>query len=551
MKKLYLLVFALAAGLCLWSCEKDDSNKKSEAEITISSVREIPGKKMVVTGKVNFSYLNGEYLNGNKYWYAWSTLNIDTIPFVDEYQGRDIYKAFHLVGNEQVARDGVEFIDTVDNLKPFRRYFFRMKITVCGGNDPSYKGGAQIVAGMTPVVDREYAKCPLTVSGMEPLSGTYHDVVTIKGEGFGKVATDNKVFFNGMEAKVVTAYYDSLKVLVPKKAGAGDVTVKVGSESVSGGKFDYVHEPYVVYTLANSKNFPGYANDFAYTPLVGLAVDGSNNLIASWFNSIIKVTPTGTVSTIAGRRADFGHKDGSGAEAEFNYPAYITINRQTGDIVVAEYGNHCIRNVKADGSQVTTIAGVPTESGYIDGMGNYAKLNSPIGIAINSVGDYFFTEYENSRIRRMDNFMEVRTFAGSGRKSIVGGQGINASIGSPQSIRVDSKDNLFVSTSNQTILKITPAGLVSVFYSNNFVGDPMVDIFIDSEDNVYATFSSCIKKITPSGVATTFLGTSESGVVDGGISKARFGYLRGITKDKEGNFYVIDAGVIRKIEKVE
>ena len=56
--------------------------------------------------------------------------------------------------------------------------------------------------------------------------------------------------------------------------------------------------------------------------------------------------PQGIVSTIAGNPGHQGFADGCGTAAQFNEPAGITVDA-AGDVLVADYGNHCIRKVHA------------------------------------------------------------------------------------------------------------------------------------------------------------------------------------------------------------
>ena len=68
--------------------------------------------------------------------------------------------------------------------------------------------------------------------------------------------------------------------------------------------------------------------------------------MADAYNHCIrKVTPDGTVSTLAGsRESDDGFADGPAADARFNKPRSVAIDAE-GDIVVADSDNHCIRKV--------------------------------------------------------------------------------------------------------------------------------------------------------------------------------------------------------------
>jgi hypothetical protein len=76
------------------------------------------------------------------------------------------------------------------------------------------------------------------------------------------------------------------------------------------------------------------------------------------------------------------------------------------------------------------------------------------------------------------------------------------------------------------------------------------DVATDAAGNVYVAERSCIRKITPAGVVTTFAGSPIiAGQVNGIGTNARFGDIYGIGLDVAGNVFVADAlyNAIRKI----
>lgn len=117
-------------------------------------------------------------------------------------------------------------------------------------------------------------------------------------------------------------------------------------------------------------------------------------------------------------------------------------------------------------------------------------------------------------------------------------------------IVVDSKSNIFVTGGNHKILKITPQGKAELFAGggrndkdgagkdagfNNTSG-----IAIDSEDNLYVTDNTKIRKITAEGIVSTFAGTTNAESKDGDQTTASFLKLGKIAIDNKGNVYVTD-----------
>ena len=61
-----------------------------------------------------------------------------------------------------------------------------------------------------------FLSVPLTVTEFTPLSATFDEIVAVKGSGFSAIASENKVSFGEVEAIVMEATADELKVKVPR-----------------------------------------------------------------------------------------------------------------------------------------------------------------------------------------------------------------------------------------------------------------------------------------------------------------------------------------------
>ncbi|MCE7996350.1 MAG: hypothetical protein HEP71_30505, partial [Roseivirga sp.] len=210
--------------------------------------------------------------------------------------------------------------------------------------------------------------------------------------------------------------------------------------------------------------------------------------------------------------------------------------------------------------------------GYLDGSSDIAQFKNPAGLAIDKEGNVFVADNGNHVIRKIDRNGNVSTFAGSGERGKVNGQGTNASFAHPEGIAFDPDGNLFVADNlNHAIRKITPDGVVST-YAGQFQADYSdgkgtnaafwlpEDVVSDADGNIYVVErgNHLIRKITPDQTVTTFAGevTSSTGVnsiggfKDGSLSEARFNSPMGITIDKNGALYVNDNNNyrIRKID---
>jgi len=188
---------------------------------------------------------------------------------------------------------------------------------------------------------------------------------------------------------------------------------------------------WVVTTLAGSAGQSGSADgkgsDARFNNPQGLALDGTGNIyVGDKDNDIIrKITPDGVVTTIAGSAGNSGSIDGTGDEARFSYPQDLALD-VSGNIYVTS-GN-TIRKITPDGT-VTTLAGNPDKSGSTDGTGSAARFRYPEGVTVDSSGTLYVIA--GNAIRKITAAGVVTTLAGtpdkSGSSDGIGGTGSSSS----------------------------------------------------------------------------------------------------------------------------
>ena len=267
-------------------------------------------------------------------------------------------------------------------------------------------------------------------------------------------------------------------------------------------------------------------------------------------------------TTLAGNPPSIGSADGTGSAARFSTPGGNAVDG-AGNIYVADSGNKTIRKITPAGV-VTTLAGLAGVSGVANGNGSSARFSSFSAIAVDGAGNLYVGD--NYAIRKITPSGDVSTFTGLlGSQGSADGPPGTAQFGPVRGITTDNAGNLYVADENSTIRKVDPAGVVTtlagspkVYGSDDGTGSAahfnvLGEIAIDSHGNLFVAdgnLNNTIRKITPSGVVTTFAGTAGSaGNVDGTGSNARFSFPFGVTIDKADNLYVSDVGnsTIRKI----
>lgn len=269
-------------------------------------------------------------------------------------------------------------------------------------------------------------------------------------------------------------------------------------------------------------------------------------------------------STFAGNNGGVGFVDGPSGVASFKSPVAVAIDA-TGDIYLADTGNHTIRKISPAG-MVSTLAGKGGISGNLDGSGDQARFNRPGGLVLDDDGSIFVADTGNHTIRKISRAGMVTTLAGeSGVSGHSDGMGRAAHFSSPVSIALAPNRELFVADSaNHVIRRISAAGWVTTFagqagMSGSADGGPEVARFnapralaIDEDGTLYiADSDNClIRRISSHGEVTTLAGQALAfDYVDGIGTEARFSSPEGIVVDSAHNLYVADApsGTIRRI----
>jgi len=155
-------------------------------------------------------------------------------------------------------------------------------------------------------------------------------------------------------------------------------------------------------SVGNSGFDSGKGNAARFNKPWGLAIDRSGNLyVADKLNNAIrKVTPDGTVTTLAGD-GTFGSTDGTGSGARFGYPEGVAVD-PSGNVYVADTSNNLIRKITSAGV-VSTVAGQAGNdgAGLLNGKGLESKLNAPTSLTLDTDGNIYIADRGSNTIRKM------------------------------------------------------------------------------------------------------------------------------------------------------
>ena len=177
-----------------------------------------------------------------------------------------------------------------------------------------------------------------------------------------------------------------------------------------------VYENYTFITLAGPQEIPasydGTNSAARFNYFYGVAVDsGGNVYVADTYNQTIReTTPSGMVMTLAGLAGTTGTNNGTGSTARFDYPYDVAVDRG-GTVYVADTYNHVIRKITPAGV-VTTLAGLAGASGTKNGTGSAARFYYPEAVTVDGNTNVYVADTANNTIRKITPAGVVTTLAG-------------------------------------------------------------------------------------------------------------------------------------------
>ncbi len=286
--------------------------------------------------------------------------------------------------------------------------------------------------------------------------------------------------------------------------------------------------------------------------------------------------------TLAGN-GGLGSADGAGASASFRMPGGLAVLKD-GTVLVSDSRNQRIR--KLSQGTVDTFAGAAykqDDKGFpvgalLDGQSDSSLFSEPQGLAADASGNVYVADSGNHAIRKIDAAGQVSTVAGNGLLGRKDGKGNDALFYRPTDVAVAADGTLYVADSlNHAIRSISPAGEVKTL---NALSTRVAELFpgqvspagdfadgdlksakfneptalaLDAKGNLFVSDSGNqrIRYIDlQQGKVTTLAGGGQAtnkelhvpgGFADGAVSEARFNFPAGLALTDEGGLVIADS----------
>lgn len=152
--------------------------------------------------------------------------------------------------------------------------------------------------------------------------------------------------------------------------------------------------------------------------------------------------------------------DGIGTAVRFANPSGVVVDSH-GNLFVVDANDSTVRKVSPDG-KVITFAGQRGHTGNSDGPGNTAQFNIPAAIAIDAADNLYIADSGNGLIRKISPTGVVTTVAGN--RALRGAGEPGARLSRPRAIVCGSDGSLYVidynGDGNPAIRKVLPNGTV-------------------------------------------------------------------------------------------
>ena len=309
-------------------------------------------------------------------------------------------------------------------------------------------------------------------------------------------------------------YIDEISRLRNSAQSVGPVIVSATASDPDNGDAVFSNGDTLTLVFDQNTNQPAVTNQSQINSLFSF---NQNMGLYYWGNWLSPSTLVFTFSDVTGAgppdiaTLELSHQKGSTLK---NAAETSATSSGTSPTISGNWGTFCVPTT------VTTFSGSGT-NGYLEGEANTTQFGNLDAIARGNSYTYVY-DNGNDRMRRIDSEGSTSFFVGSGSAGYTDGTGAAASFRFISDLVVDSSGNIFAADSqDHRIRRISPSGVVTTFAGDGTSGNNEgtgtsaqfnfpFGLAIDASDNLYVadSLNNRIRKITPAGVTSTLAGSS-------------------------------------------
>ena len=354
---------------------------------------------------------------------------------------------------------------------------------------------------------------------------------------------------------------------------------------------------YAISTVAGGgpNNLTALSASIGYPGGVALDAAGNTYIADSHSSHIFKVDTTNNLTVVAGNGTHGYAGDGGPAtSAALSGPEGVFVDA-SGNIFIADTQNSVIREVTASNGNIITVAGTGA-AGYSGdgGLATSAQLYDPYGVFVDSAENIFIADTDNCLIRKVSGG-NISTVVGNPLATPApcsysgdGGPATSAQLDEPFGVFVDSSGNIFIADTQNSAIRVVNPGtqpitlaqiviqsgdiqtVAGISYDSGegaacmFTGDTgpatsaylcqPAGVFVDGSENIFIadTANFAIREVATTGTITTVAGTLGTAGYTGdnaAATSATLNYPNSVVVDASSDIFIADTDnfVIREV----
>jgi len=255
---------------------------------------------------------------------------------------------------------------------------------------------------------------------------------------------------------------------------------------------------------------PATASDLNGPGAIVFDSSGTGYIADSGNNVIEKVTPSGTLSIFAGTGRAGAPTPGPATASDLDSVNQIALD-DSGNLYITDSGNDVVEKVTPSGT-LSILAGTGRAGAPTPGPADASDLNYPGGVAVDSSGDVYIGDFGNNVVERVTPSGTLSIVAGTGRVGTpTPGPATASPLGGPAFVAVDSSDDVYIADFGANVVeRVTPSGTLSIVAGTGRAGAPTpgpataspldqpVGVAVDPSGDVYIgdSANNVVEKVT-------------------------------------------------------